>query len=262
MNIKPISAGSLALCVLLGCGAAEPSASSGTEADPAEQGTDGVLANAAEADVREQPSGIAQVLESMDAGPYTYVRIDWEGREVWFAAPTFKVAVGDTVALTGTSAPMHGFRSNSLNRTFDEIYFAGSLKSNNAERAAASEVEKAHAGVNLPEAPPEVGQGEISRPEGGKTVEEIYAAPAEMAGQEILLRARVVKFTPRIMGSNWIHVRDGTGGEGTNDLTVTTQDKAEVGDLVLVRGSLVVDKDFGAGYRFARLLEKATVTVE
>ncbi len=36
------------------------------------------------------------------------------------------------------------------------------------------------------------------------------------------VRGKVVKFTPQIMGKNWIHVQDGTGADGTKDLTVTT----------------------------------------
>jgi hypothetical protein len=65
------------------------------------------------------------------------------------------------------------------------------------------------------------------------------------------------------MGKNWLHVRDGTGEEGTNDLTVTTIDVLpNVGDLVLVTGPLETDKDFGMGYRYDLIIEDAEVTVE
>ena len=64
------------------------------------------------------------------------------------------------------------------------------------------------------------------------------------------------------MGKNWLHIQDGTGAEGTNDLTVTTSGTAKVGDTVLVSGVLVTDKDFGYGYKYAVLIEDAQVTVE
>ena len=35
-----------------------------------------------------------------------------------------------------------------------------------------------------------------------------------------------------------------------------------VGDIVTVSGTLVMDKDFGAGYMYEALVENATVTVK
>ena len=64
------------------------------------------------------------------------------------------------------------------------------------------------------------------------------------------------------MGKNWIHLQDGTGDEGTNDLTVTTDVMAKVGDTVTVSGKLTLDKDFGAGYFYDVVMEDAKVTVE
>jgi len=102
----------------------------------------------------------------------------------------------------------------------------------------------------------------IATAEGGKTVAEIFAAKTELAGQEILLRGKVVKFNGGIMGKNWLHVQDGTGAAGTNDLTVTTDAPAKVGDTVLIKGKLATDKDFGSGYKYAVIVEEAAVTVE
>jgi len=65
-----------------------------------------------------------------------------------------------------------------------------------------------------------------------------------------------------IMGKNWLHVQDGTGGPGANDLTVTCATTAKVGDIVLIRGTLVIDKDFGAGYKYDVMIEDAQITVE
>ena len=64
------------------------------------------------------------------------------------------------------------------------------------------------------------------------------------------------------MGKNWIHLQDGTGAAGTNDLTVTTAGTASVGNTVVVRGNLTTNKDFGFGYKYDVMVEDAAVTVE
>ena len=102
----------------------------------------------------------------------------------------------------------------------------------------------------------------VEKASGGVTVAELYGQSASLAGQPVVLRGRVVKFTPNIMGTNWLHIQDGTGSQGTHDLTVTTGAAVQVGDLVVVKGPVTVDKDFGAGYRYAVIVEDATVTVE
>jgi len=76
------------------------------------------------------------------------------------------------------------------------------------------------------------------------------------------VRGRVVKFTPDVMNKNWIHVQDGTGSSGSNDLTVSTSATATVGSMVLVRGKLTADRDLGAGYHYDVIIEDGSVTVE
>jgi hypothetical protein len=63
------------------------------------------------------------------------------------------------------------------------------------------------------------------------------------------------------MDRNWVHLRDGSGdaADGSNDITVTTADTATLGDEVTATGTLMVDLDFGSGYKYPLLLEKATI---
>ena len=100
----------------------------------------------------------------------------------------------------------------------------------------------------------------IEAPEGGHTVAELYANKGELAGKSVTVRGRVVKFTAAVMGKNWIHIQDGSSE--TTDLTVTTAAVAKLGDTVVASGVLVVDRDFGAGYRYDIIIEDATVSVE
>jgi hypothetical protein len=43
---------------------------------------------------------------------------------------------------------------------------------------------------------------------------------------------------------------------------VTTKDKVQVGDLVLVKGTIKYNKDFGAGYSYKAIIEEASVKKE
>ena len=93
-----------------------------------------------------------------------------------------------------------------------------------------------------------------------KTVADLYQEKAQLSGHHVQLHGKIVKVNNAIMNRNFLHLRDGTGKEGSNDLTITSQDTAEVGDEVVVTGTITVDKDFGAGYTYPVLLEHATVS--
>lgn len=109
---------------------------------------------------------------------------------------------------------------------------------------------------------PKIDFSKIVKPQGGKTVREVYQEKANLNGKRVTLRAKVVKYNGEILGKNWLHLRDGTGTEPANDLTVTTQAKTKVGDTVLVEGIVRLDKDFGSGYRYDLIIEDAKVKVE
>jgi len=205
------------------------------------------------------PSVEGTVLETMNSGGYTYVRLETPGGEVWAAGPLTEVAVGDRVAL-GPGSPMTAFRSESLGRTFDTILFVSAIRPSGAgSDGADAAVASAHAGSVRP-AEADV-QG-VAKADGGLTVAELWAARTEIAGKPVVVRGRVVKFNSGILGRNWIHIQDGTGADGTHDLTVTTDARAKVGDVVLVRGTAATDRDFGMGYRYDLIVEEADVTVE
>jgi hypothetical protein len=103
----------------------------------------------------------------------------------------------------------------------------------------------------------------IAKAEGGKTIAEVFAEREQLAGETIVFRGKVVKTNAGIMGRNWLHIRDGSGAEGTNDVTVTTTEVLpNVGDTVLVSGALQLNKDFGMGYQYDLIIEDADVTVE
>ncbi len=214
-----------------------------------------------------------EILETMDSGGYSYVHLDMGSEKIWIAGPaTAGLKVGDRVAFEG-AMEMRNFHAKSLDRTFETILFVG-LIGKEGEIAADTSGGGMHGGMGgmggMESADEPIsgtktmlenaGVEGVAKAAGGYTVAEIYEQADKLGGKEILLSARVVKFSPNIMGTNWLHVQDGSGTDETSDLTVTTDGHAQVGDLVLVMGKLSVDKDFGAGYKYHVIIEGATVT--
>jgi ribosomal protein S17 len=202
-----------------------------------------------------------KVVETMNAAGYTYLLVESGSKKSWAAVPEVRVKVGDTVVIS-EAMPMAKYHSKALNRTFDVVYFSGSV-SVNGSTAAQSGASGAPAGhVPTAKGAPAFDLTNIAKAPGGKTVAEVHAAASALAGKKIAVRGRVVKYNSGIMGKNWMHIRDGSGAEGTNDLTVTSKATAKVGDLVVIEGVLATNRDFGGGYRYALIVEDASVTVE
>ena len=214
------------------------------------------------------------VLETMDAAGYTYVQVDSGSEKIWAAAPKFSVAVGDSV-IVPDGMPMNNYHSKTLDRSFPVVYFVDSvMNASSPAGAGAAPAGIQMNGAAMPDGHPPTGVSSsateavdlsnIAKATGGLTVGELFTGKDGLAGKEVVLRGKVVKFSPHIMGKNWIHLQDGSGdaAAGTNDLTVTTDVTANVGDTVLVTGALTLDKDFGYGYQYNVIIEDAKVAVE
>jgi hypothetical protein len=209
--------------------------------------------------------GKGKVLETMNSGGYTYVKVDIGGQAIWAAAPQTKVKKGDMVTVP-PGAPMPNFRSETLNRTFDLVYFVGGLEvGGTSEKAPKAEKGKDARQAQAPHTKPQATKTDVTgvkKAEGGKTVAEIYGERKSLAGTEVAVRGKVVKFSSGIMNKNWLHIQDGTGQGATGDLVVTTDGTAGVGDVVLIRGKVAADKDFGFGYRYDVIVEEAKISKE
>lgn len=69
---------------------------------------------------------VGKVIETMNAGAYTYLRVEKDGKAAWAAVPRVKVFVGEEVELQ-PGTPMGEFASKTLGRVFKSIYFASGL---------------------------------------------------------------------------------------------------------------------------------------
>jgi hypothetical protein len=239
-----------------------------------------------------------KVVETLNAGDYTYIQVDTGKTRNWAAAPRFAVKPGDTVSISA-SMPMPKYHSKTLARDFDVVYFTDRVSVNGAAVSGSDgrqALPKDHPPVGSAETPllpkdhppigtapaagtpPSLPQGHppiatapaqvnldlsgIQRAAGGKTVEEIYSEKSKLSGKEVRVRGKVVKYNAMILGKNWIHLRDGTGKEGSNDLLVTSSSMAKVGDTIVATGVVSVNKDFGASYKYPVMLEDARIAAE
>lgn len=197
-----------------------------------------------------------EVLEVKEVPSYTYLRIKTREGETWAAVSKAPISKGAQVTIENPMV-MQNFESKSLNRTFPSIVF-GNLAGTPAPGAVAS-LPTGHAG--LPTKLADVADIHVAKATGqnARTVAEIVGKGSELKDKPVVVRGKIVKYNSGIMGKNWIHLRDGTGTAATNDILVTTTAPAKLGDVVLVKGTVRTDKDFGSGYAYKVMIEDATL---
>lgn len=91
------------------------------------------------------------------------------------------------------------------------------------------------------------------------TIGKLMADKKSFSGKEIRVKGVVTKINEAIMEKNWIHIQDGTEAEGVFDLTITTIQTVSVGDTIIFKGKITLDKDFGYGYFYNVLMEDAQI---
>ena len=213
------------------------------------------------------------LLEQIAAAPYVYLRLKTANGDVWAAVNQAPITLGTQVTVYGALL-MEKFESKTLNRTFDRIYF-GSLEAPGAP-AVASAGDGARPNVAGPNgaAPTSVGTpaavdakvGHVVKATGAdaRTIADLWSQKDALAAKTVTIRGVVVKYNPGVMGKNWIHLQDGSGdaAKGTHDITVTSADAAVLGATVTMTGTVRTNKDFGAGYSYALIVEDAKVVTK
>lgn len=204
---------------------------------------------AAQAPAKLRQIVIAEVLQVEN---YTYLRA--AGKDtLWLAVPRRVVQAGDTLYFSG-GAEMCNFTSKELNRTFESILFVSKIGDSPEAVSFKGLKRMPHGSRNTTVARQ---QESIEPLDDGVTLAQIFENREQFKGKEVKIRARVVKFNKNIMGKNWAHIQDGSRGNGKYDLLVTTAEELEKEQIYVLQGRIVLDKDFGAGYQYAELMENA-----
>ena len=235
----------------------------------------------AEAFAKNTQGTTGTVIETMNASGYTYMLIDSGAEKTWVAIPEAKIEKGSEITYS-SGMIMKNFDSKSLNRTFETIIFSSGLMGKNdtpsngavADDSFASAVKTEQKKVDVSAPAMEASGGSsgaiapyqeitVAKAEAanGYSVEEIFSKAKELNGQKITLRGVVTKVSANIMGRNWIHLQDGTGNpmQNSHDIVVTSAENPELNSEITIEGIVAAEKDFGAGYKYAAIIEEAKV---
>ena len=200
-----------------------------------------------------------EVLEVKDVESYTFLRLKTKDGETWAAVGKAPVKTGAKVTIENVTV-MSNFESKSLKKTFPTIMFGNLAGSGASAQSNGSATGKSHPGIAKPSDTQNILVPKASGAN-ARTVAEILTKTAELKDKPVVVSGKVVKYNPKIMGKNWIHLRDGSGSSAgnTNDILVTTASETQIGNIVTVKGVVRTDKNFGAGYSYKVLIEDATL---
>jgi len=202
---------------------------------------------------QEDNANGAKVLEVVNGSSYTYLRVDHNGEEKWLATDLIGFEEG-IVIYYEEGLEMKNFESKELQKTFETIFFVDKIS---LEPAG---TEDPHAGMmgDQPQKPVIKKENiQVEQPEGGISIGELYANRKDFSGKIVKVRGQVTKVNTGIMNRNWVHMQDGTASGGNFDLTLTTNDKPQVGEVVTYSGTLNLEVDFGHGYFYEVIVEDA-----
>lgn len=215
------------------------------------------------------PNVSGRVVQTIDSGGYTYVLLKKKDNStIWVAAPAMKVSVGEQATFEG-GMEMINFPSSTLKRTFDKVIFSnGIVKDASAKGVKDKDGKKDVSSPGSKGAAVAVTDEKIKVKKATGTnaysIAEIFKKKAKLNNKQVTVNGKVVKVSSGIMSKNWIHIQDGTGNHTTanNDLVVTSDAIPSVGDVITVKGTLFTNKDFGGGYKYNVIIEKAKITIK
>lgn len=202
-----------------------------------------------------------EVQEVLQVTGYTYIKGQYDNSEIWLAGPTATLEVGKTYYF-GNSMEMQNFESKELGRTFDKIYFISEISKDpqGTQKVQTQPLQSnSPSTVETPEQVAEKNEAAIEMPADGITIAELMENKEKYEGKIVKLKGKVTKYNPAIMNVNWFHVQDGTDFNGEFDLTATTKETVTMDETVTFQGKVTLNKDFGAGYFYAIIIEEATI---
>jgi hypothetical protein len=214
------------------------------------------------------PDVSGRVVQTIDSGGYSYVLVKKkDGSKIWVAAPQMKLSVGEQVTFQG-GMEMINFPSTTLKRTFDKVIFSNGLvetaKGKNTKTDAKKDARSpGSTGASVAVTDEKI---KVKKATGTNayTIAEVFKKKDKLKNKQVVINGKVVKVSSGIMNKNWIHIQDGTGSHTTsdNDLVITSDAIPTVGDVITVKGKLETNKDFGGGYKYNVIIEKATIIIK
>jgi len=193
------------------------------------------------------------VQEVIQGSGYTYINGISGGKEIWMATTKRPVEEG-AVIYYGVAMEMQNFTSKDLDRTFESILFVQEISDK-----PILEGDKSEAIGNGRVKTDEQKDISIEKVKDGITLKELFENKEKYSGKIVKVKGQSVKVNNGIMSKNWVHIQDGTKSTENYDLMVTTNESINLNDVVVFEGIIILDKDFGYGYKYDLIMEDAKV---
>ena len=181
------------------------------------------------------------VLEVLQATSYVYLYVSEGDEKYWLATSKTEVKEGETVYFEGGLLQTN-FESKDHNRTFDKLYLVNSVSKNTPSKMSSGRSESQSSGSSR-----------VVDVSGSVKIADLVSDPKKYSGQTIQISGECVKINSNIMGRNWIHLKDGSKDD--YDLVITSDIVVTQGQLITMTGTVALDKDFGASYKYDIIIE-------
>lgn len=210
------------------------------------------VSNPTTSEVKTSPTDMHQVtaVEILEAERYTYLKVKENGEPFWIATSKFDAKVGNKYFYRGGLLKTN-FESQEHNKVFDKIYLVSEIIDASAHPHTNAEANPTS------EATP-VSEKDLKSVAGAIKLSDLFSNKEKYSGKVVTVVGKCVKANYGIMNKNWFHIQDGTKSGGKNcDFTITTTENLPLGANVAFEGKVILNKDFGAGYKYDILLEDA-----
>lgn len=192
---------------------------------------------------------LVYVTEILPTSKYSYLNVTEGDDQFWVATRKKDVKVGETYSFTNGLLKTN-FESKEYNRLFDKVYLVNTLVVVSSEDHSTHEEHANEEVIAISDTP-------LIERDGSMKISELLKDPKKYEGQTVQISGKCVKINLNIMKRNWIHIQDGTRND--YDLIITSDTFVPEGDIITIRAVVVLNKDFGAGYRYEVILENGVL---
>lgn len=190
-------------------------------------------------------------LEVLQTEKYTYLRVHENNKDTfWIAASKLEAAKPGSQYFYRGGLLKTNFESKEHKRVFDKVYLVSNIIDAASHPGSQGQATASSSG--------DVKASDVKAISGAVKLTDLFKNKNSYNGKTIIVSGKVVKVNNGIMGRNWVHIQDGSKCSGKDcDLTITTNANVSVGSSVGFEGKIILDKDFGSGYRYDVLMEGA-----
>ncbi len=188
------------------------------------------------------------IKEVLPTSKYVYLKVNEGVESYWLATKKMEVEVGATYFFRNGLLKTN-FESKEHKRTFDKLFLVSSIVPESHGNSNEQKNIEMHAfeGDNSMSGSEEASNSDIL------SIATLVGNKTNLEGKTVTLKGICTKVNAKIMGRNWIHLKDGTMDD--YDLVITSDQEIPVGHEVTIQGTVSLKKDFGSGYYYELLVE-------